>query len=63
MVSDTSDISASTDTPLDSLTVPHLSKASVIDNADILQPGAMLSMVVHDPREESVPLTESSLGS
>ncbi|CAD6216564.1 unnamed protein product [Miscanthus lutarioriparius] len=41
MVSDTSDISASTDTPLDSLTVPHLSKASVIDNADILQPASL----------------------
>ncbi|XP_066395626.1 ribonucleases P/MRP protein subunit POP1-like [Miscanthus floridulus] len=60
MVSDTSDISASTDTPLDSLTVPHLSKASVIDNADILQPGAILSMVVHDPREVSVKGTDSS---
>jgi len=56
----TSDISTSTDTPLDSSTVPHLLKASVIDNAETLQPGAILSMVVHDPREVSVKGIDSS---
>lgn len=56
----TSDISASTDTLLDSCIAPHLLKASVISNAEILQPGAILSMVVHDPREVSVKGIDSS---
>lgn len=60
MVSDTSDISALTDTLVESSTVPHLLKASVIDNAEILQPGSILSMLVHDPREVSVKEIDSS---
>jgi ribonuclease P/MRP protein subunit POP1 len=56
----TSDISASADTLLDSCIAPHLLKASVISNAEILQPGAILSMVVHDPREVSVKGIDSS---
>ncbi|CAN6193403.1 unnamed protein product [Urochloa humidicola] len=60
MVPDTSHKSTSTDTPSDSSTVPHLLEASIIDHAEILQPGAILSMIVHDPREVSVQGTVSS---
>ncbi|TKW23068.1 hypothetical protein SEVIR_4G269200v4 [Setaria viridis] len=60
MVPDTSHKSTSTDTPPDSSTVPHLLEASIIDHAEILQPGAILSMIVHDPREVSVQGTVSS---
>jgi ribonuclease P/MRP protein subunit POP1 len=54
MVPFTSNVSTSTDAPLYSSNVSHLSKASLIDNAGILRPGAILSMIVHDPREVSV---------
>jgi ribonuclease P/MRP protein subunit POP1 len=60
MVPDTNHKSTSTDTSLDSSTVPHLLEASIIDHAEILQPGAILSMIVHDPREVSVKGTVSS---
>ncbi|KAF8658776.1 hypothetical protein HU200_059262 [Digitaria exilis] len=60
MVPDTSHDSTSTDTPPDSSTAPHLLEASIIDHAEILHPGAILSMVVHDPREISVQGTVSS---
>ncbi|CAL5049774.1 unnamed protein product [Urochloa decumbens] len=59
-VPDTSHKSTPTDTPLDSSAVPHLLEASIIDHAEILQPGAILSMIVHDPREVSVQGTVSS---
>ncbi|CAN6200730.1 unnamed protein product [Urochloa humidicola] len=59
-VPDTSHKSTPTDTPSDSSTVPHLLEASIIDHAEILQPGAILSMIVHDPREVSVQGTVSS---
>ncbi|KAL6654279.1 hypothetical protein ACP70R_007744 [Stipagrostis hirtigluma subsp. patula] len=60
MAPTTSNMSTSTDAPLDSSTVSHLSKASVVDHAEVLQPGAILSMIVHDPREVSVQGTGSS---
>jgi ribonuclease P/MRP protein subunit POP1 len=60
MVPDTNHKSTSTDTSPDSSTVPHLLEASIIDHAEILQPGAILSMIVHDPREVSVKGTVSS---
>uniref|UniRef100_A0A0D9XV99 Uncharacterized protein n=1 Tax=Leersia perrieri TaxID=77586 RepID=A0A0D9XV99_9ORYZ len=55
----TNNLTASTD-PLDSSTGSHLLKASVIDNADTLQPGAILSMIVRDPRDNSAQITDSS---
>ena len=42
-----------TDPSLDSSAGPRLLNKSVIDHAEILQPGAILSMIVHDPREVS----------
>jgi len=60
MVPDTNQKSTSTDTSPDSSTVPHLLEASIIDHAEILQPRAILSMIVHDPREVSVKGTVSS---
>ena len=60
MVPDTNHKSTSTDTSTNSSTVPHLLEASIIDHAEILQPGAILSMIVHDPREVSVKGTVSS---
>ncbi|XP_062183018.1 ribonucleases P/MRP protein subunit POP1 isoform X2 [Phragmites australis] len=56
----TSIMSTSTDAPLDSSAGSVLSKVSIIDHAEILQPGAILSMMVHDPREVSVQRTDSS---
>uniref|UniRef100_A0A0A9D7L5 POPLD domain-containing protein n=1 Tax=Arundo donax TaxID=35708 RepID=A0A0A9D7L5_ARUDO len=55
-----SNMSTTTDAPPDSSTGSILSKASIIDHAEILQPGAILSMIVHDPREVSVQGTDSS---
>jgi ribonuclease P/MRP protein subunit POP1 len=54
MVPDTSPKSRSIDAPPVSCTVPHPLDVSIIDCAEILQPGAILSMIVHDPREVSV---------
>ncbi|KAJ1276803.1 hypothetical protein BS78_05G243300 [Paspalum vaginatum] len=56
---DTSDLYTSADAPPDSSTALHLSKTSIIDHAEVLHPGAILSMTVHDPREGSVHRTES----
>ncbi|KAF0896452.1 hypothetical protein E2562_024316 [Oryza meyeriana var. granulata] len=55
----TNNLTTSTD-PLDSSTGSNLLKTSVIDHADILQSGAILSMIVHDPRDNSVQGTDSS---
>jgi ribonuclease P/MRP protein subunit POP1 len=52
-------VTTSTD-PLYCSTGSHLLKRSVFDNADILQSGAILSMIVHDPRDNSVEGTDSS---
>jgi ribonuclease P/MRP protein subunit POP1 len=52
-VLNTSNTSKPTDPSPDSSTGPHLLKESVIDHAQILQPGAILSMIVQDPREVS----------
>jgi ribonuclease P/MRP protein subunit POP1 len=57
----TSNTSKPTDPSLDSSTGPHLLKQSMIDHAEILQPGAILSMIVHDPREVSFEATDSPL--
>ncbi|KAF7043085.1 hypothetical protein CFC21_052519 [Triticum aestivum] len=56
---DTSDMSKPTDHSVYSSTGPHVLEASVIDHAEILQPGAILSMIVHDPREVSSQGTDS----
>ncbi|KAL5203640.1 hypothetical protein ABZP36_008511 [Zizania latifolia] len=56
----TSNLTTSTNPHLDSSTGSHLLKASVIDHADILQTGAILSMMVRDPRDISVQGTVSS---
>ncbi|KAL6907812.1 hypothetical protein ACP4OV_001982 [Aristida adscensionis] len=65
MVPSTSNMSTSTDGPMDSSTVSHLSKASLFDHAEILHPGAIISMVVHDPRDGSgsklVPLNKENI--
>lgn len=58
-VLNTSAVSTSTD-PLDSSTGSHLLKSSVVDHAEILQTGAILSMIVRDPREVSSQGTDSS---
>ncbi|GJN25825.1 hypothetical protein PR202_gb13705 [Eleusine coracana subsp. coracana] len=50
MVPCTSNVSTLTDAPLDSSNSSDLSKASLTDHAGILQPGAVVSMIVHDPR-------------
>ncbi|KAM0858248.1 hypothetical protein ACQ4PT_047954 [Festuca glaucescens] len=60
-VLNTSNTSKPTDPSLDSSTGPHLLKQSMIDHAEILQPGAILSMIVHDPREVSFEATDSPL--
>uniref|UniRef100_J3NA70 Uncharacterized protein n=2 Tax=Oryza brachyantha TaxID=4533 RepID=J3NA70_ORYBR len=52
-------LTASTD-PLDSPTGSHFLQASVIDHADIFQTGAILSMTVRDPRDNSVQGVDSS---
>ncbi|TVU23492.1 hypothetical protein EJB05_25863, partial [Eragrostis curvula] len=61
MVPCTNNASTSTDAPLDSSNVSLLSKASLIDHAGILHPGAILSMIVHDPREVSAQGTPPKL--
>ncbi|KAI4998983.1 hypothetical protein ZWY2020_054847 [Hordeum vulgare] len=60
-VLDTSDTSKPFDRSLDISTGTHHLEASFIDHAEILQPGAILSMLVHDPREVSSEVTDSPL--
>lgn len=60
-VLDTSDMSKPFDRSLDISTGTHHLEASLIDHAEILQPGAILSMQVHDPREVSSEVTDSPL--
>ncbi|CAM0874160.1 unnamed protein product [Alopecurus aequalis] len=60
-VLNTSNTSKSTDPSLDSSTGSHLLKESGIDHAQTLQPGAILSMIVHDPREVSFEAADSPL--
>lgn len=59
----TRNTSKPSDPSLDSSTGCHLLKASAIDHAEILQPGAILSMIVGDPREVPFEGTDSPLKS
>ncbi|KAG8090420.1 hypothetical protein GUJ93_ZPchr0011g28065 [Zizania palustris] len=59
-VVNTSNLTTPTNPHLDSSAGSCLLKTSVIDHADILQPGAILSMIVRDPRDISIQGTDSS---